>query len=70
MTKIVGFAVLAALVGGSVVAWSRTTATGPREAQRVNQARAFAPDEMHRLLTGKLPEQKVHDMSFVFSEER
>jgi hypothetical protein len=69
MSKIIGLTFLAILVGTSVVAWSRATMPGPREAQHANQV--FAPGEMHK--TGAvraLPEQKINDMSVVFSNER
>jgi hypothetical protein len=69
MTKIIGVAFMAVLIGGSVVAWSRSTATGSHEAQRATRLQTFAPDEMHRNLPAPLPQQKYHDMSFVFSEE-
>ena len=37
--------------------------------RQANQALAFSPDEMHRTLAAPLPEQKDHDMSFVYSVE-
>jgi hypothetical protein len=71
MSKLIGFAFVVLLAGTSVVAWSRSTATSPHEAQRANPVGAFAPDEMHKTAAVRsLPQQKIHDMSFVFSEER
>jgi hypothetical protein len=70
MAKIIGFAFLAVLAGSSVVAWSRSTATGSHEAQHAARSPAFDPNAMHRALTGPLPEQRVHDMSLVYSDER
>jgi type II secretory pathway component PulL len=71
MSKIIGFVFLAVLVGSSVVAWSRSTATGSHEAKQANQLRAFAPDEMHKTAAVRsLHPQKIDDMSVVFSEER
>ena len=55
---------------GSVVAWSRSTATGPHEAQHAARAQAFDPNAMHRTVAAPLAEQKVHDMSLVYSDER
>jgi hypothetical protein len=70
MPKIIGFAFMAVLIGSSVVAWSRSTATGPHEAQHAARVQAFDPNAMHRALAGPLPEQRVHDMSLVYSDER
>jgi hypothetical protein len=71
MSKIIGFVFLAVLVGSSVVAWSRSTASGSHEAKHANQLRAFAPDEMHKTAAVRsLHPQKIDDMSVVFSEER
>jgi hypothetical protein len=68
MRKIIGFVFVAAAVGISAVVWSHATASGPRQTQHPNQARAFTPNEMHRGAT--FSEQKFHDMSFVYSQER
>jgi hypothetical protein len=70
MPKFIGFVFLAVLIGSSVVAWSRSTATGSLEANHANRLRAFAPDEMHKTAAVRsLPPQKINDMSVVFSEE-
>jgi hypothetical protein len=68
MRKIIGFLFVAAVVGTSVVVWSNVTASGPRETQHARQARDLTPDEMHRGAT--FSEQKFHDMSLVYSQER
>jgi len=71
MSKIIGLTFLAVLVGISVVAWSHATVSGQHEAQHANQVRAFAPDEMHKTAAVRaLREQKINDMSVVFSDER
>lgn len=68
MRKIISFVFVAAVVGASVLVWSNVTASGPRETQHASRARALTPDEMHRGAT--FSEQKFHDMSFVYSQER
>jgi hypothetical protein len=68
MKKIVGFVFLAALVGSSVVAWSRSTATGPLEARHATPLMAFSPEEIHKRLTAPLPVEKFHDMSVVYTD--
>jgi hypothetical protein len=70
MPKIIGFAFMAVLIGGAVVVWSRSTATGSHEAQHAARVLAFDPNTMHRALAAPLPEQQVHDMSLVYSDER
>jgi hypothetical protein len=70
MRKIVGLLFVAVLAGTSVVAWSRSTATGSHESQQANQVAVFSPDEMHRALSAPLPAQTYHDMSFVYSERQ
>ena len=58
----------AALVGTSLMAWASSHSTGPGP-QHANQARAFAPDEMHKTEAVRaLSVQKVNDMSFVFAD--
>jgi len=70
MSKLIGFVFVALLVGSSVVAWSRSTATGSHEAKQANQLRAFAPDEMHRTAAVRsLAPEKINDMSVVFTDE-
>jgi hypothetical protein len=66
--NIAGLALIALLVGTSVVAWSRST--GSHETQYVNQVQAFSPDQMHRNLAAPLAAQNYHDMSFVYSAEQ
>jgi hypothetical protein len=58
------------VIGRSVVGWWRSPATGPHEAQHAARVQAFDPNAMHRALAGPLPEQRVHDMSLVYSDER
>jgi hypothetical protein len=71
MSKLIGLIFLILLVGTSVVAWSRSTATGPHEAQRAIRAPAFSTDAMHTTAAVRaLPAEKTNDMSFVFSDER
>jgi hypothetical protein len=67
MSKIVGVMFLAVLIGTSVVAWSRS---GP-PARPANQMSTISTHEMHQTPTVRsLTEQRMHDMSFVFSNER
>jgi hypothetical protein len=67
-TKIIGLVFAVGLIGTSVVAWSHSHSTGSRP-QHANQARAFAPDEMHKTEAVRaLSVQKINDMSFVFSD--
>ena len=70
MRKIIGLVFVVLLVGTSVVAWSRSTASGSHESRHANRVEAFSPDQMHRAVTVPLAEQKYHDMSFVYSVER
>ena len=65
MSKIIALTVLTALVGTSVVAWSRSTGSEMRR----EPLSAFSPDEMRlKVNTGLLPVQKIDDKSFVFTE--
>jgi predicted metal-binding membrane protein len=67
MSKLVGLMFLAALVGTSVVAWSRSTGQEIRGPSA--QSDTLSPSTMHLKMDAKsLPVQKFNDMSFVFTE--
>jgi hypothetical protein len=71
MSKIIGLTFLAILAGTSLIAWSHPTASVSREAQHMNAMRALSLDEMHTTAAVRaLHEQKINDMSVVFSDER
>ena len=66
-TKIIGILFVAALIGTSVVAWSRSSATGPKHPVQMG---TIAPDRMHTTSAARaMPVQKMHNMSFVYSQE-
>ncbi len=67
MSKLIGLTVLAVLIGTTVVAGPRLTGSDRRAAPPSIQSSAFSPDTMH-LKTGSLPDQKVDDKSFVFTD--
>ena len=66
-TKIIGILFVATVIGTSVVAWSRSSATGPKHPVQIG---SIAPDQMHTTSAARsMPAQKMHDMSFVYSQE-
>jgi len=68
MGKIISFIFVASVVGTFVMLWANVTASGPRQTQHASPAQAFTADQMHR--NASFSDQKFHDMSFVYSQER
>jgi hypothetical protein len=69
MSKIIGLTFAAILAATSLIVWSYPAASVRREAQHMNALR-LSVDEMHTTAAVRaLREQKINDMSVVYSQE-